>query len=129
MRRSGHSAKNLSLDDPTELNFAGPCGCEVCVFGRGAVVVVAFTVVDEVDVGSDDEECGSSPKQPVMVMAVTATSAAVESARVMPIRRCVALADWFPESLGDVGDHPAVAELDGTGAADVLQQDAVVADQ
>ena len=95
VRRSGHSAKNLSLDDPSELNFAGPCDCEVCVFGRGEVVVVTFSGVEEVDVGSEDEEWGSSPKHPVMVRAVAATSAAVERARVMCIRRWVA-PDWFP---------------------------------
>lgn len=94
-RRSGHSAKNLSRDDPIELKRAGPCGSVVCVFGT--VVVVDFTTADVevVVVEPDDAECELSPEHAAMVRAAAATIAAEESARVMPIRRCDAH-DWFP---------------------------------
>jgi hypothetical protein len=81
-RRSGHSAKNRSRDDPSELNFAGPGGdvdVGVVVLGTEGRVVVGKSTFRTVG-------ASRSLTQPARVRVAAATTNAAEgSVRVMGI--------------------------------------------
>jgi len=101
-RRSGHSAKNFSRDDPNELNRAGRRGSVVPVCWPGVVVVdlaggVVEVVVEVVGTvpGVVLADRPSLPKHPLNPSVVTATTIAVGRARVMLMRR-VQRGVWFP---------------------------------
>jgi hypothetical protein len=80
-RRSGHSAKNRSLDEPAELNFAGVVG-----FFGGSVVVVSWGSVVVGGLVPAGAASGLSPMHPATVnVAIATTRDAIGSVRVMRI--------------------------------------------